>query len=55
MSNLRDGSIFGGNILLVRDGEILTNQGVTILTNEEIDDIEYYLKKTRKFINAKDM
>lgn len=53
MSNLRDGGIFGGNILLVRDGEILTNQGITILTNEEINDIEYYLKKTRKFINTK--
>ena len=55
MSNLRDDGIFGGNILLVRDGEILTNQGITVLTNEEIDDIEYYLKKTRKFINAKDV
>lgn len=52
MSNLSNDSIFGRTLLLVRDGEILTDQGITILTNETIDEIEYYLQRTREYINA---
>lgn len=52
MSNLSGNGPLDGYIVLVREGEILTNQGICVLTNEEIDDIEHYLKNTRKLINS---
>ncbi|WP_240410756.1 HNH endonuclease [Limosilactobacillus vaginalis] len=52
MSNLSNDGLLGRTLLLVRDGEILTDQGITILTNETIDEIEYYLQRTREYINA---
>lgn len=52
MSMLSEDGILNGYIVLVRGGEILTNQGMCALTNEEINDIEYYLSNTRKLINS---
>lgn len=52
MTNLSREGLLGGTILLVRAGNVLTDQGITYLTNEEIDEIEFYLDNTRKFINS---